>query len=172
MPFADAPYAECHPGLARLQAALVGSKHRAGVAQGRGLRRVLRGEGRSQQQRARRRQLTRLLEVRGDDRRMPPQQGLVVVVTTAEVAQQARGQPLGLLFGQAHDAADDLAGPRPGPVQLLAGQEEPRDDAGRIGAQPGLDAVRYHSSSLAQRACCAVASIARVDSAPWLRLRP
>jgi hypothetical protein len=33
-------------------------------------------------------------------------------------------------------------------VQLLAGQEKPRDDAGRIGAQPGLNAVRDHSSSL------------------------
>ena len=103
---------------------------------------------------------------------MPPQERLIIVVATAEVAEQARGQPLDLVFRQAHDAADDLAGPRMGTVQLLAGQEKPRDDAGRIGAQPGLNAVRYHSSSLIRRACCAVASIARVDSAPWLRLRP
>jgi hypothetical protein len=57
VPFADAPDAERHPGLAWAQAALVGTEHRARVAQGRGLRRVLRGEGRSRQQRARRRQL-------------------------------------------------------------------------------------------------------------------
>ena len=30
-----------------------------------------------------------------------------------------------------------------GTVRLLAGQEQPRDDAGRIGAQPGLKAARY-----------------------------
>ena len=90
----------------------------------------------------------------------------------AEVADQARGQPLDLVFRQAQDTADNLAGPRMGTVQLLAGQEKPRDDAGRIGAQPGLNAMGYHSSSLIWRACCAVASIARVDSAPWLRLRP
>jgi hypothetical protein len=59
-----------------------------------------------------------------------------------------------------------------GTVQFLARQEKPRDDAGRIGAQLGLNAVRDHSSSLIRRACCAVASIARADSAPWLRLRP
>ena len=110
VPFTDAPYAERHPSLASVQAALVGAKHCARVAQGRGLRRVLRGEGRSQQQRARRRQLTRLLEVRGDDRRMPPQERLIIVVATAEVAEQARGQPLDLVFRQAHDAADHLAG--------------------------------------------------------------
>ena len=103
---------------------------------------------------------------------MPPQERLIIVVATAEVAEQARRQPLDLVFRQAHDTADDLAGPRTSSVQLLAGQEKPRDDAGRIGAQPGLNAVRYHSSSLIRRACCAVASIARVDSAPWLRLRP
>src|SRR4029077_4859257 len=136
------------------------------------LRRVLRGEGRSQQQRARRRQLTRLLDVRGDDRRMPPQELLIIVVATAEVAEQARSQPLDLVFGQAHNTADYLAGPRVSTVQLLARQEQPRDDAGRIGAQPGLNAVCDHSGSLIRRACWAVSSIARVDSAPWLRLRP
>ena len=90
----------------------------------------------------------------------------------AEVADQARSQPLDFVFRQAHDAVNDLAGPRMTPVQLLARQEKPRDDTGRIEAQPGLNAVRDHSSSLIRRACCAVASIARVDSAPWLRLRP
>ena len=103
---------------------------------------------------------------------MPPQECLIIVVTAAKVAEQACDQPLDLVFGQAHDPADDLAGPRMGTVQLLAGQEKPRDDASRIRTQPGLDTVRYHSSSLTRRACCAVASIARVDSAPWLRLRP
>src|SRR5437660_9679031 len=103
---------------------------------------------------------------------MPPQERLIIVVTAAEVAEQVRGQPLDLVFRQAHNAADDLAGPRMGPVQLLARQEKPRDDAGWIGAQPGLNALRDHSSSLIRRACCAVASIARVDSAPWLRLQP
>lgn len=102
---------------------------------------------------------------------MPLQELLIIVVATAEVAEQARSQPLDLVFGQAHNAADHLAGPRMGTVQL-ARQEQPRDDAGRIGAQSGLNAVRDHSSSLIRRACCAVASIARVDSAPWLRLRP
>ena len=103
---------------------------------------------------------------------MPPQELLIIVVATAEVAEQARSQPLDLVVGQAHDAVDHLAGPRTGTVQLLARQVKPRDDAGRIGAQPGLNAVHDHSSSLIRRACCAVASIARVDSAPWLRLRP
>ena len=98
VPLADAPQAERHPGLARAQAALVGVQDRARVAQGRALRRVLRGEGRAQQQRARRRQLTRLLDVRGDDRRMAPQERLIVVVAAAEVAEQARGQPLDLVF--------------------------------------------------------------------------
>jgi hypothetical protein len=82
------------------------------------------------------------------------------------------GQPLDLVFSKVHDAVDDLAGPRVRMLQLLAWQEEPRDDAGRIGAQPGLYAVRDHSISLIRRACWAVASIASVDSAPWLRLRP
>ena len=123
VPFTDAPYAERHPSLASAHAALVGAEHRARVAQARGLRRVLRGEGRSQQQRARRRQLTRLLDVRGDDRRMPPQELLIIVVATAEVAEQARSQPLDLVFGQGHNAADHLAGPRTGTVQLLARQE-------------------------------------------------
>ena len=95
-----------------------------------------------------------------------------MVVAIAEVAQQVRSQPLDLVFGQAHNAADHLAGPRMSTLQLIARQEKPRDDAGRIGAQPGLNAVRDHSSSLIRRACCAVASMARVDSAPWLRLRP
>jgi hypothetical protein len=54
---------------------------------------------------------------------MPPQERLIIVVATAEVAEQARSQPLDLVFRQAHDAADDLAGPRTGTVQLLAGQE-------------------------------------------------
>ncbi len=172
VPFTDAPHAERHPGLARAQPALVRAEHRARVAQGRALHRVLRREGRSQQQGARRRQLTGLFDVRGDDRGMPPQDRLIVVVATAEIAEQACDQPLDVSFGQAHDPADDLAGPRTGTRQLLARQEKPRDDAGRIGSQPGLDAVRDHSSSLVRRACCAVASIARVDSAPWLRLRP
>ena len=172
MPFTDAPYAEGHPGLARAQAVLVGAQHRARVAQARSLRRVLRGEGGAQQQRACRRQLMCLLDVRGDVRRIAPQQLLVIVVAAAEVAEQARSQPLDLVFRQAHHPADHLAGPRTGPVQLLARQEKPRDDAGRIGAQPSLNAVRDHSCSLIRRACCAVASMARVDSAPWLRLRP
>lgn len=103
---------------------------------------------------------------------MPTQKRLIIVMATTEVAEQARSQPLDLVFRQAHNAADDLAGPRMGTVKLLARQEKPRDDAGRIEAQPGLNAVRDHSSSLIRRACCAVASIARVDSAPWLRLRP
>src|ERR1700733_15964340 len=103
---------------------------------------------------------------------MPLQQGLVVVVAAAEVAEQARREALDLVLGQAHDAVDDLAGPRAGAVQFLAGQEEPGDDAGRVGVQPGRHAVRDHSTSLIRRACCAVASMARVDSAPWLRLRP
>ena len=65
---------------------------------------------------------------------MPPQELLIIVVATAEVAEQARSQPLDLVFRQAHNAADDLAGPRMGTVQLLARQEKPRGDAGRIGA--------------------------------------
>ena len=69
-----------------------GPQHRTRVAQGRALRRVLRGEGRAQQQRARRRQFARLRDVRGDDRRMPLQEHLIVVVTIAEVAQQARAR--------------------------------------------------------------------------------
>src|ERR1700733_1969253 len=103
---------------------------------------------------------------------MPPQERLIIVVAPAEVTEQTRGQPLDLVFGQAHHAADDLAGPRMSTVQLLARQEELRDDTGRIGAQPSLNAARDHSCSLIRRACCAVASIARVDSAPWLRLWP
>ena len=96
----------------------------------------------------------------------------VMVVAAAEVVEQARRQALDLVLGQAHDPVGDLAGPRPGAVQLLTWQEEPGDDAGRVGVQPGRQAVRDQSSSLTQRACCAVASMARVDSAPWLRLRP
>jgi hypothetical protein len=83
VPFTDAQDTERHSSLASAQAALVGAEHRARVAQGRGLRRVLRGEGRSQQQRARRRQLTRLFDARGDDRRMPPQERLIIVVAAA-----------------------------------------------------------------------------------------
>src|ERR1700733_4093773 len=83
--FTDAPQAERHPGLASTQPPLVGTEHCARVAQGRALRRVLRGEGRSQQQRAGCRQLTRPLDMRGDDRGMPLQERLIVVMPTAEV---------------------------------------------------------------------------------------
>ena len=172
VPFTDGPHAERQPSLASVQTALVGAQHRARVAQGRALRRVLRREARPQQQRARSRQLARLLDVRGDDRRMPPQELLVIAVATAEVADQARSQSLGLVLRQAHDAPDDLAGSRMGSLKLLARQEEPRDDARRIGVQLSVNAVRDHPSSPIRRACCAVASIASVDSAPWLRLRP
>ena len=103
---------------------------------------------------------------------MPLQERFVILVATAEVAQQAGGQQLDLVVREVHDAVDDLAGPRVRMLQLLAWQEEPRDDAGRIGAQPGLHAVRDHPSSLIRRACWAVASIASVDSAPWFSLRP
>ena len=113
-----------------------------------------------------------LLDVRGNNGRVLLQEGFVIVMATAEVAEQASGQLLDIVFGEVHDAVDDLAGPRVRMLQLLAWQEEPRDDAGRIGAQPGRYAVRYHPISLIRRACCAVASIASVDSAPWLRLRP
>jgi len=41
---------------------------------------------------------------------VPPQQRLITVVAAAEIAEQARGQPLDLVFRQAHDAADHLAG--------------------------------------------------------------
>ena len=41
---------------------------------------------------------------------MPSQEGLVFIVAAAEVAEQARGQPFDLVFRQAHDAADHLAG--------------------------------------------------------------
>ena len=138
MPFTDAAQAERHPGLAGAQAALVGAQDCARIAHGRALGRVFRSECRSQQQGARRGQLTCLLDVRGDDGRMPPQERFVIVVATAEVAEQAGGQPLDFVFGKVHDAVDDLAGPRVRMLQLLAWQEEPRDDAGRIGAQPGL----------------------------------
>jgi hypothetical protein len=77
---------------------------------------------------------------------MPPQERLIIVMATAEVAEQVRGQPLDFVFGQAHDAADDLAGPRTATWQLFARQEKPRDDTGRIGPQFGLNAVRYQSS--------------------------
>src|SRR5579872_2362703 len=103
---------------------------------------------------------------------MPPQERLIIVVAAAEVAEQARGQSLDLVLRHAHDAADHLAAPRLGAVQLLARQEEPRDDTGWIGAQTGLNTVRDHYDPPRWRACCAVVSIARVDSAPWLRLRP
>jgi hypothetical protein len=79
---------------------------------------------------------------------MPLQQRLIVVMPTIEVAEQARSQPLDLVFRQVHDAVNDLSGPRMANVQLLARQEEPRDDAGRIGVQSGLNAVRDHSGSL------------------------
>ena len=42
---------------------------------------------------------------------MQPQERLVSVVATAEVAEQAGGEPLDLVFGKVHDAVDDLAGP-------------------------------------------------------------
>jgi hypothetical protein len=38
-------------------------------------------------------------------------------------------------------------------MQLLARKEKPGDDAGRIGLQPGRNAVRDHSSSLIRHAC-------------------
>ena len=172
VPLTDAPHAERQPRLAGAQAALVRAKYRARVAQRRVLRRVLRREGRSQQQRAGGRQLMRLLDVRGNDGRMPPQELGIVAVATAEVADQARRQPLRLVLRQAHHALDDLAGPRMGTVQFLAGQEKLRDDARRIGAQLSANAMRDHLHSPMLRACCAVESMARVDSAPWLRLRP
>jgi hypothetical protein len=64
---------------------------------------------------------------------MPLQKRLIVVMPTVEVTEQARCQPLDLVVRQAHDAVDDLSGPRMATVQLLARQEKPRDDAGRIG---------------------------------------
>ena len=114
------------------------------------------------------------------------------MVATPEVAKQIGGQPVNLVLRHAHNPADHLARPRLSALQLRAGQEEPRDDAGQIGVQPRLNAVRYHRGSLIwgplvwgpptqgwlaqgwpiRRACCPVASTARVDSAPWLRLQP
>ena len=88
------------------------------------------------------------------------------MVATAEVADQALSEPLGLVLREVHDAPDHLAGARMGSLKLLALQEEPRDDACRIGAQLGLNAVRDHPSSTIQRARRAVASIARVDWRP------
>ncbi|HEX9551643.1 MAG TPA: hypothetical protein VF983_00430, partial [Streptosporangiaceae bacterium] len=88
---------------------------------------------------------------------MPPQERPIIVVATAEIAEQARSQLLDFVFRQAHDAVDDLAGPRIGTMHLLAGQEKPRDDASRVGAQPGVNAMSDHSGSLIRYACCAVA---------------
>ena len=92
VPFPDAPDAERQPGLTSAQAALVWAEHRARVAQRRALGRILRREGGSQQQRAGRGQLPRLLDVRGDDRGMPPQELGIIMVAAAEVAEQAGRQ--------------------------------------------------------------------------------
>jgi hypothetical protein len=58
VPFTDATQAERHPSLARAQAALVWGQDCARIAHGRAFGRVFRSECRSQQQGARRRQLT------------------------------------------------------------------------------------------------------------------
>ena len=107
----DPPYAQRHPDLAGAETALAGVQHRTGVAQGGAFGRVLRGEACPQQQRARCRQLTRLVDVRGDDRGVPPQQRLEVVMATAEVPEQPVSQPGSLVFREAHDAGGDLARP-------------------------------------------------------------
>ena len=63
----------------------------------------------------------------------------------------------------------DSTHPRALLVCLLAGQEQPGDHPRRIGLEMGRRAVReslVHRCSTTRRACCAVDSMANVDSAP------
>ena len=60
---------------------------------------------------------------------------------------------------------------------FLARDEQPGQDSPRIGpdavaAPPNLDPLEGGHARTSSRACCSVATMAKVDSAPWFSLRP
>jgi len=98
-------------------------------------------------------------------------------MTRPESFHEVGQRPLHLALVEVEDSADDDrgAGLASG-QQLLPGDEQSGNDAGRIRQEPmGAPYREAHSHAAAGtrwRACCSVEMSASVDSAPSLRLGP
>jgi hypothetical protein len=173
--FTDRTQAHRHSQLPGFQTALVGMHHRRRIAQRGRLGGVLGGETGAQDESASRAEPSRIVQMGGDGGGVSGQQLRVVVVPRPELLDQPGRPLLDLGFAERKDPIDDGGCSGTALVLLLAGHEQVGNHPRGVGVQLDRHAVcqrRHHRSSRTARACCAVDSIAKVDSAPWLRFRP
>ena len=177
MAFTDGPQAHHEASVARTQVALVRVGHDRGVAERRALDRVLLGEVGADQPASSGRQLGRVLDPVRDQLEVLIQGGAEIGVPARE-----RGHDLGqrrrrLVVIELQHPLDDRAGPGLALDRtLLTRDEQLGQHSTRVGPQPlaaaaNLDGCRRPHDCTSARACCSVAIMANVDSAPWFSFR-